>query len=172
MGEDDWDEFYRMAREIFNRLFNEFLKDFNDLFEDLEENPNSRRFYGFKIEIGPDGIPRIYRFGDEQFEQEGPRVAIVDEEPNTGERLIDVYDEGDAVRVVVEFPGIGEQNISVKPVDDRRILLEVVEDSKIFRKEIDLPADIEAKSIKYYYRNGLIEIVALKKRKSVEADQR
>ncbi|MEM0027473.1 MAG: Hsp20/alpha crystallin family protein [Ignisphaera sp.] len=169
MEEDDWDEFYRMAREIFNKLFNEFLKDFNDLFEYLGEDPSNRRFYGFKIEIGPDGVPKIYRFGDEW--QDKPRVTVVDEKPGVDEPLVDVYDEGNSIRVVVEFPGVSEQDIAVAPIDDRHLLLEVVDGYKRYRKEIELPADVESGSIKHSYRNGLIEIVALKKRKRIERDQ-
>lgn len=163
MEEDDWDEFYRMAREIFYRLLNEFLRDFNEIFGDSMENPGSSRLYGFKIEIGPDGIPKIYRLGNEDSEHKEPRIVVVSDEPDAAEPLTDVYDEDNSIRVVVELPGVSEQDIAVTPIDDKHILLEALGSYKRYRKMIELPTEIDAESIRYSYRNGLLEIVASKK---------
>ncbi|MEM1526813.1 MAG: Hsp20 family protein [Ignisphaera sp.] len=165
--EEDWGEFYRKTKKLMDKLFNEFIMGIMGFEEILgkidEEDPNRVKVYGFRIEVGPDGVPKIYRFGETENYQRKPRVKVIDEGEVVQEPLVDIYDEGDFIRVIVELPGVNEQNIKVTPIDKKHILVEAIDNNNRYRKEIELPAEIEVKTVKTSYRNGLLEIVAKRK---------
>ncbi|MEM4513366.1 MAG: Hsp20 family protein [Ignisphaera sp.] len=165
--EEDWGEFYRKTKKLMDKLFNEFIMGIMGFEEILgkidEEDPNRVKVYGFRIEVGPDGVPKIYRFGETENYQRKPRVKVIDEGEVVQEPLVDIYDEGDFIRVIVELPGVNEQNIKVTPIDKKHILVEAIDNNNRYRKEIELPAEIEVKNVKTSYRNGLLEIVAKRK---------
>jgi len=71
-----------------------------------------RGVYGFTVRSGLGGIPRVERFGNIRSTEEGPVVAEV------REPLVDVFDEGESILVVVELPGVAEEEITVEVMGD------------------------------------------------------
>ncbi|MDK6027777.1 Hsp20/alpha crystallin family protein [Ignisphaera sp. 4213-co] len=155
---------------------------FDDLFSELEEELNEleRSFriglapldksefgkpivYGFRIEIGPDGIPKIYEFGNVKRSGRGRPKVIVSEEL---EPLVDIYEEEDKIRVVLEMPGVDENKIKVEALDDRHIVVEGSNHDRKYKKEIELPTEVDVDSAEAVYKNGVLEIRLKKKKES------
>jgi len=175
MGE--WEsERKRRGRDIFdiiNDLFEElweeiehFERDFMRMFprEELREGEIVRKpiVYGFRLEIGPDGVPRIYEFGNvRRGGRAGPRIMVSEER----EPLVDIYEEADKIRIVAELPGVDENKIKVEALDDRRILIEASNHDRKYRKEVELPTEIDIDTAEAVYKNGVLEIRVRKKGK-------
>ncbi len=90
------------------------------------------------------------RFGNIRSTAEGPVVAEV------REPLVDVFDEDDSVLVVVELPGVAEDEIKVE-IEADVLSLKTVGERK-YAKEIDLPSAVDAATIKKAYKNGVLEV--------------
>ncbi|MEM4849197.1 MAG: Hsp20/alpha crystallin family protein, partial [Ignisphaera sp.] len=96
----------------------------------------------------------IYRFSSSEHKQRKPRVVIVEENEEIQEPFVDVYNEGEIIRIIAELPGVNEQDIKVISIDRKHILVEAMNSNRRFRKEVKLPTEIDVKSIEKYYRNG------------------
>ena len=110
----------------------------------------ARGVYGLSVRTGIGGIPRVERFGNIRATEEGPEVAEV------REPLVDLFDEDQEIVIVVELPGVGEEEIQIEMQDDI-LSLETTGERK-YAKEILLPHAVEATTLKKTYRNGILEL--------------
>ncbi len=165
--------FFRRRRSIFD-IFDDILREFEEEFERLEREieelaraSGGRRigpyYYGVRITIGPDGIPRIEEFGNIKRGPGGkPKIS------DTVEPLIDVIEHDDEVLIVAELPGVDKDKIKIK-VKDNKVIIRA-DNGKKYYKEIELPAEVDPQSAKASYRNGVLE-VKLKKKQPKESDE-
>lgn len=111
--------------------------------------------YGLSVRMGLGGQPVIEQFGNIQETESGTVVA------ETREPLVDVLDEEDRVVVIVELPGVEEDDIQVKVEGD---ILEVSASTRDrrYEKEVLLPSAVDAGSLERPYRNGVLEITLVK----------
>ena len=107
--------------------------------------------YGFTVKTGLGGKPTVEPFGNVKKTPQGPVV-----EPER-QPLVDVFDETDHVLVIIELPGVEEKNISTQIKGD---ILTVSGDDgdRKYYKEVVLPKNIAAGSLKSKYKNGVLEI--------------
>lgn len=167
----DEERYRRRRRDIFD-LFNDLFRELQEEMEEFEkqisrylrvspeelksmERLNKPILYGFRIEIGPDGVPRIYEFGNVRRAERGKPHVIVSEER---EPLTDIYEEDDRIRIVAEMPGVDENKIKVEAIDDRRIVIEASNHDRKYRKEVDLPSEVDIETAEAVYKNGVLEI--------------
>jgi HSP20 family protein len=108
--------------------------------------------YGVSMQIGPDGKPHIHEFGNAKQLGPAEEKRLPSREP-----LIDVIQEKDRVRVIVELPGVQKNDIAVSAQD---IWLDISVDieNKKFSKRIELPCPIRPDSATAIYKNGVLEI--------------
>ena len=112
--------------------------------------------YGFSVKTGLGGKPAFERFGNERKTPQGP---IVEEERQP---LVDVFDEKDHVLVVIELPGVEEENIHTEIKGDI-LTLSTPSGKHRYSAEVVLPTDVDASSVKSTYKNGILEIRMSKK---------
>ena len=115
-----------------------------------------KALYGFSVRMGVGGKPIVESFGNVRKTPSGPVVAEV------REPLVDIFDEGDEVRIIAEIPGVDEKDIRVEITDDILTLTAQGGDRK-YQKEVQLPSPVKPKP-RQSYRNGVLE-VKLEKRK-------
>lgn len=110
-----------------------------------------RGVYGFSIKVGLGGEPRVETFGNIRKGKQGPVVEEV------REPLVDVFDEGDHLRIVAELPGVDASDVKVELKDE---ILTVVAQGKDrqYSKELLLPAKGTPESLKTAFRNGILEV--------------
>jgi HSP20 family protein len=163
--------FSRRRRSIFD-IFDDIMREFEEEierlereFEELAKTSQGRvigpYYYGVRITIGPDGIPRIEEFGNIRRTPTGrPKIS------ETIEPLIDVIEEEDEVLVVAELPGVDKDKIKVRATENKVIIK--AENSKKYYKEVELPTKVDPTSAKASYRNGVLEIKLKKKKEAQE----
>jgi len=166
--------------EMLDEMINKMLKE---VWEELDEFAmESRRFlelppdevlkerkgivgrplvYGFRITIGPDGKPKIEEFGN--VKRVGRRPQITEE----AEPLVDVYDEGEKIRVVAEIPGVEKDKIKLKAVG-RKLIIRASNGDRKYYKEVELPDEVDIKKAKARYKNGVLEVEIPKKESGEE----
>lgn len=156
------DDLLRELQEEMEEFERRFARMLSQPLEELKEFGVGKPIvYGFRIEIGPNGVPRIYEFGNVRRSVRGGRPRIVVSEER--EPLTDVYEEDDKIRVVLEMPGVDENKIKVEALDDRRILVEASNHDRKFKKEIELPVQVDVDTAEAVYKNGVLEIRLNKK---------
>ena len=133
--------------------------------------------YGYSVNIGPDGKPKIREFGNirpsgrnKMFGGSSNSIddAVDDEEPQiTAERepIVDVLTTDKEVKVIVEVPGINKENIKVNAYDTSVEISAIdTAESKRYHRLIDLPSETDTSSTaKAAYKNGMLEITFNKK---------
>ena len=164
-------------KEAFSDSFKNMEKRIpKDLVKEYErsERENVREVgpivYGYSMTIGPDGKPKIRKFGNvkspfssgdgffgsgkEFFEQS---LFSAEREP-----LIDVSSTEKEVRIVAEMPGINKQNIRIDAYDN---YVEIKSDdpNRKYHKKIEVQDDIDLESARSSYNNGILEIIFKKK---------
>ena len=107
--------------------------------------------YGFSVRTGlGKGRSRIETFGNIKKSKQGPRVV------GTREPLVDVLDEKNAIRVIVELPGVQENEITLEVKEDTLNLATTGE--KKYAKGILLPAKANNASKEVSFKNGILEV--------------
>lgn len=96
---------------------------------------------------------RVEPFGDVQADDEDEVTVAPVREP-----LVDVFDEDDAVRIVAEMPGVGEEDIECDLEGDVFRMAAERGDVRYF-KEILLPKSFVRPSLELNANNGVIEVL-------------
>lgn len=106
--------------------------------------------YGFTVRTGLGGIPRVEPFGNIRETERGPIVT------ETREPLADIFDEGELILVVVELPGVAEEELEVDLQDD--VLSLSTKGEKKYVKEVLLPHLVDPATVTTSYKNGILEL--------------
>lgn len=110
----------------------------------------ARGVYGFTVRTGLGGIPRVEPFGNIRETERGPIVT------ETREPLADIFDEGELILVVVELPGVAEEELEVDIQDD--VLSLSTKGEKKYVKEMLLPHLVDPATLTTCYKNGILEL--------------
>jgi HSP20 family protein len=108
--------------------------------------------YGYSMKIGPDGKPDIQEFGNMKKSLKGPEVK------EEREPLVDVVDNTDEIRVVVELPGVEKTDIKLHGTDDS-LTVSVDTPQYKYYKDIELHTKVRIKEARSTYKNGVLEVV-------------
>ncbi|MFP3951793.1 MAG: archaeal heat shock protein Hsp20 [Candidatus Bathyarchaeia archaeon] len=131
----------------------------------LSDGRKSREYgpfvYGYSIRIGPDGKPKIRTFGNFKPGYDEGEVDLSERR----EPLIDIIEEDDKLTVIAELPGVDKNDIKLYATDDT-LTIDVDTPQRKYRKDVELPAEVEETTAKSKYKNGILETVFEKKKKS------
>lgn len=109
--------------------------------------------YGYSMKIGPDGKPEIQEFGNLKKGLKGPPQVKEEREP-----LVDVMENAEDIRVVVELPGVEKTDIKLCGTENTLDISVNTVQCKYY-KEIQLPAEVKVKEAKSSYKNGVLEVI-------------
>ena len=112
--------------------------------------------YGFSIKTGFGGKPTVEPFGNVKKTAKGPTVS------EEREPIVDIFDEKEEVRIIVEVPGVTEESIKTEIKGDV-LTLEAKDSDRKYYKEVVLPKNVDAGTLKSKYKNGVLEIRIEKK---------
>jgi HSP20 family protein len=116
-----------------------------------------RGLYGVSIKSGLGGVPVVEQFGNIRPTPEGPEVSDV------REPLADIFDEAGHISVVVELPGVTDDEIKIE-VEGDILTLEATGRDRRYAKELLLPAQVDAASLHRHFQNAILEIRLEKKK--------
>ncbi|MFX1572456.1 MAG: archaeal heat shock protein Hsp20 [Promethearchaeota archaeon] len=155
-------EFRRLFKEIFDKISKNLPPDFQklspeDLMKEFRKNQSKFGFpimYGFNINIGKDGKPRIDSFGNiEPKPYSGEPVVKSKREP-----LIEVDEEKDHILIIAEMPGVDRNDIELKATTHSLIISTGENANRHYYKEIELSSAINSDVAKARYTNGILEV--------------
>lgn len=141
--------------DIFDDMFEDVDRTVDRMFRTAREwTPDIRKepmIYGFSMEIGPDGIPKIQHFGNIRSRTGmGERVM----EPYTS-TLID--EENNQIRITADMPGVEKKDISLNATEDTVTINAESEDRK-YHKECRMDAPVDPESATATFKNGVLEV--------------
>jgi HSP20 family molecular chaperone IbpA len=76
--------------------------------------------------------------------------------PPQREVVVDIFDEGDYLKVIAELPGVKEEEIKVE-VQDKLLILKAQAAGQKYYKEIELPCLVK-EELKLSYKNAILQI--------------
>jgi HSP20 family protein len=159
---------------------NDIFTEFERLFEDIRQRMDLMRAqsgltpesmplsYSYRVVIDQDGQRKVTERYDDRTVQN--KVASEDEEP-----LVDVLDQEDKVRVIMQLPGASLEDIDLA-FKDGSLLVRVGNASRSMVREVSLPCAVVSSSAVVECRNGVLEVCVPKqtdrrrKRKAVKAE--
>lgn len=156
----EFDEWYRRVRKFMDEIDKMFEEMFRESF--AFESRGGRRvigpyYYGFSVEIGPDGVPRVREWGNIKPGRIRPVIK------ETIEPFTDVFDEGDHYRIIVDIPGVEKDQINIEGSEHTIVIS--TEGERKYYKEIRLDSAIDPATAKAQYKNGVLTITVEKKEK-------
>lgn len=150
----------------FGRRFGSLFREVEQEFEDMERRMNRMLqeaqgttsegrgplMYGWTLNVGPDGVPRIRRFGNVEEATEGGEegwrepfvTSVFDEEKNV-------------IRVTAELPGVTKETIDVQTFEDG-LRLEATGEERRYRADLPIEHEIDPETAEARYNNGILEI--------------
>ena len=163
---EEFDEMMREMERMFEEMFKEYEKGLpKDLFRErrLPDGRIVREFgpvvYGYSVTIGPDGKPVIREFGNVKPSLKGFRPSL--DIKTEREPLVDVFSEDGSIKVVAELPGVEKQDIKLHATP-KTLTISVDTPQRKYYKELELPEEIDPKTAKSVYRNGVLEVTLTK----------
>ncbi len=167
----DIDEMFRDIEEMMEREFKELTERIpKDYVRErkLPDGSTVREWgpfvYGYSMTIGPDGKPKIRKFGNvkpslkrEPFGLTRPSLDVKEER----EPLVDVISTDGKVKVVAELPGVEKKDITLHGTENTLIISVDTPERKYF-KEVQMPVAVNYKAAKTVYKNGVLEVTVPK----------
>ena len=150
MSEDRRKNLRDMLDEL-DKYFEEFEKDVQDVVKDSISTVRSQTepyVAGFSFRLGPEGRPSVQFFGDSPLHHDGFRSPM-------SEQILD--EKKGLLRLVLDMPGVEKSDIKVEATENNAVVT-AERDSRKYRGDIGLEAQVQPESGKAEYKNGLLEI--------------
>jgi HSP20 family protein len=106
--------------------------------------------YGFRVRMGIDGA-KVRSFGNIRSTPEGPTVTEV------REPLVDCFAEDGEVVVIVELPGVAEDDINLRVSRDQ-LELRAVSKTQKYGTEVLLPMTVDPDPVFRRLNHGILEL--------------
>lgn len=118
----------------------------------MQQNPNTI-YYGYQVNVGPDGKPHVREFGNVRPTNRGTF------ELGSREPYVDtVLDEKENIlKVVAEMPGIQKEDIKLE-VTEKLVSINASNKDRNYSTQVPLGVPVEASSAKASYNNGILEV--------------
>lgn len=114
--------------------------------------------YGFSVKsgLGEKGV-KVEPFGNLRRDEDGKLVEVHE----IREPMVDMFDEPSRLLIVVEVPGVEEENVQLEIHDDI-LVISTEKGVPNYRKEVLLPASFSSDKLSFHCRNGILEIQLMK----------
>jgi len=175
------------TRDIF-RGFDDMHKEMDRMFNDVSNNAPKelvREYqtsdgaqirevgpivYGYSMTIGPDAKTRVMEFGNVNAirnKNVGQSISSDIDKPQISterESLSDITTTEKEVKVVLDMPGINEEDIRINTYDDTKVEIKTADNSpRRYYKVVDVPKEANTETTRFAYNNGILEITFDKK---------
>ena len=89
----------------------------------------------------------------------------------TTDTHVDVYEEGDVIRLVADLPGVEKDAIDLK-CDGETLTISAASDHREYDERVRLPARVDEHSARASFRNGVLEVTFDRVEDSTDIDVR
>ena len=135
-----------------DEMINGMFRAASSIEGNLQQNPNTV-FYGYQVNVGPDGKPHVREFGNVKPTKRGT-FELASREPFV-DTLVD--DKENSLKVVAEMPGIQKEDIKLE-VTEKSLIIKAENKDRNYSTEVPLTIPIEISSAKASYNNGILEV--------------
>ena len=145
----------KMWREIekeLERTMPEMVKAMEELMREMSR-PGQPVVGGVRITIGPDGVPRVEKFGNVRVQ-----VGTKPEVTEYREPLTDVFEDEKGATITVELPGVEEKDIQIFVKDNKVHIHAEGEGPFKYDKEVTLSFNTGVENAKAQFNNGILEV--------------
>jgi HSP20 family protein len=179
LGRGGW--FGDMPRQ-FDEMRREMERSFEEQFKEIEstapkdlikeyQTPDGGKVrevgplvYGYSMTIGPDGKPKVREFGNMRPSyrlggMSGSAKPVISDER---EPLADVTTTDTEIKVIIEMPGVGKENIKINAYD-HSVEVKSEDPQRKYHRVIDIPPEADTGTVRSTYKNGVLEISFKKK---------
>jgi len=113
--------------------------------------------WGWSMTMGPDRKPVVREFGNLK-----PSIRAQPWEPpfnlkEEREPLVDVLEDEREIKVIAELPGVEKEDIRLHATERTLTILVDAKERK-YQKELELPTEVDPKSARSSYKNGVLEV--------------
>jgi HSP20 family protein len=145
----------RKRKDFFEDFGSELFDNLEEMIETiLEEMGESVPFvYGFSIIRRPGEDPEFKEFGNVPEYSQNEESFFPAE---TKDPLIDVFENGELVHILAEFPEVGKDDLLLHATG-QNLEIKVIGSSE-YSEDIELPVRVDPKSAKATYKNGVLEV--------------
>ena len=187
---DSFEEF-ESIQEVMSKMVNQFYTLTPNLTKETVGDYRAPKYdrlprdeptvYGYTLTVGSDGRPQVMEFGNVTFfvdeildkEQErmtsmfgeywGESGSAAPKTPTEREPVADITSTNREVKVVMEMPGVKEEDIAINACDGK---LEVLTNApyRHYHKLVELPQDTDTETARFRYNNGVLEVTFRKGR--------
>lgn len=148
----------------FRRLFDDMQRNMSEALKDFQKDPSRSFVSGFSVRVGPDGKPHFSSFGNKPVVKPGAAGGVPAIDTTEREPLTDVIDEGKRLAITLEVPGVDRKDIDVH-MTEHELEISVDNEKRKYHKVVRLPAQVDPKTTKATYNNGVLDVTVEKLRK-------
>ena len=145
--ERDW----RKSEKGFFTEFEKEIEQMNDLVNRMMQSMGKEpQIYGFSMQVGPDGIPHVERFGNvipvgkDRDVREPFTSSLIDEKNNE-------------FNITAEMPGISKEDIELNATESE-VIIKADSNARKYYKFIKTPGPVDPGSAAAKYNNGVLEV--------------
>ena len=73
------------------------------------------------------------------------------------EPIVDVFEEGQNIRVMAELPGVSENDVKLN-IESNTLIISTADSTRKYYKRIELPKHVKKEAIEYSCKNGVLEV--------------
>ena len=147
--------------KIFENMYRE-IQSLDSMFDDVQVNfPKNMElgkpyFYGYTMQIGPDGKPVVREFGNVENARQ---IQKTDSLQEYREPFVDVIDdkEGNKIRIVVELPGVKKSNIKVTE-NEGVVQIKAENGDRKYNTDVPTGRKLDSPKSKATFTNGILEL--------------
>ncbi len=145
---------WKDSRKTEKGFFEEFEREFEQINELMSRMMTSLgkepQVYGFSVQVGPEGVPHIERFGNlipvgkDHDVREPFTSSIINEKDNE-------------LNITAEMPGVGKEDIEVIAAENE-VVIKAEGSGRKYYKSMAVPSPVDPDSAKAKYNNGVLEV--------------
>jgi len=153
-----WKEPWGFSTRIFEEMDKEFA-ELSKLFSGIQESGSSAGgrmpyYYGYQVTVGPDGKPHVREFGNVR-----PSVKGLVKHKENREALVDysLDKKNNQIIITAEMPGVSKEGIKIS-ITPKNVSIHAEKGEKRYHNEIPVDVELDDKSAKASYINGILEL--------------
>ncbi|MEK6972636.1 MAG: Hsp20/alpha crystallin family protein [archaeon] len=151
----------------FNINLEEIEKQMDTLMKDMMSSQSMQsgkpNFFSVSIKVDKNGNKTIRTMDGSQANVQKSRV-MPNKTTDVNEPLADIHDLGDKLSIIADMQGMTEKDVKINVENDSLIAINANDGTRTFSKNVELPADIDKKSLRTSFKNGILEITLNKKK--------
>jgi HSP20 family molecular chaperone IbpA len=112
--------------------------------------------YGFSVKLG--GLPDSPRCGQPRTIDAGRAAKEKKMPAAVWEPVMDIFDEGGTLQIVVEMPGATEDQVNIE-ISGSMLDIAMEKGGAGVIKSVPIPCPVKPESLRYTVRNGILKII-------------